>query len=346
MADATFRDRAIGGPFLIAVALIATACGGRAESDGQAATNAVPTSPASPPTLVAPAMSGSPALPRPIDLKQVQFSKVVAGKLGYFCGIEMSGAPGTTAGTRSPSVPAGRLLCVQDEQLVKEMPGPYIDVSFNHDLAIWEYLCAVRDTGTLECGSDTDINTGITLSLPANRFTAVAVSFFNACGLDDQGKMHCWTSEVAGGTKPLEGSFGRLAVAMYHVCATQKELPVHVDCRDKTGSQRLLDSGFFDVAVYSQGGCGAGLFPVVGLICWDDASPAERVVAKGTFVQVSMNLAGQGCALSDVGLPTCWQGSDVWVPKGVSGPLHGISVGPEHTCALDAESHVKCWSGR
>lgn len=302
-------------------ALSCVACGGKAEGNPAASGSAV----------------DPPQLPRSIDLQQARFSKVVAGKAGYFCGIEQeSGAPGMAADSGKV---AGRVLCVQDKQVVNEKSGSFIDLSFTDAEASWSYFCGVRDTGALECDSDS----GLELPLPVGRFTSVSVSFFNACALDDEGAMRCWTSALPGGTQPLDGRFVKLSVAFKHVCGLEKQPTLHASCRSSgDDGQRLLDGGYVGVAASSAGGCGAGIFPQNGILCWGDSSPAETLLVAGNFNEISMNLGGGGCALAD-GAPTCWEGQVASAPPNVVGPLHGLSVGSGHTCALDQSDHVVCW---
>ncbi len=235
-------------------------------------------------------------------------------------------------------------MCIDGDQLLEEREGPYLDVAFNNDIPGWKYRCAVRDTGALECD-------GLDLPLPQGKFKSVAVSFFNACGLDQNGAMRCWASHLSGGTKALEGvePLALLAVGTFNVCAIARST-FHTYCLGNDQPAVTLNDHYVDVSVWVNGGCGVG-FPSGPVRCWGNrpSPPApgseEKVVLAGSFRRLSVNLVGTGCALTSDGAVRCWDvGGLEFIPVNApTGPFVAISVGYGQTCALDQKAHVHCW---
>ncbi len=284
----------------------------------------------------------APPLPRKVDLTELRFSKVVAGPGRYFCGIQLlTGEPPSLDSIGAPAS-LGKLVCIDGDQLLEEREGPYLDVAFNRDIDGWNYRCAVRDTGALECD-------GVDLVLPKGKFKSVGVSFFNACGLDENGSMHCWASDLAGGTKALVEQFQILSVSMGNVCAIARNT-FHIYCLANGQTTGPFNDSYMDVSVWPNGGCGVS-FPPSSVRCWGNPplQPApgseEKVTLAGSFRRLSVNLNGTGCALTSDGAVRCWDvGGLEFIPvKAPTGPFVTISVGINQTCALDQKGHVHCW---
>jgi alpha-tubulin suppressor-like RCC1 family protein len=186
------------------------------------------------------------------------------------------------------------------------------------------------------------------------RFTAIAAGYNHTCAIETGGDTYCWGSnehgqlgtDVAmstcdGGNFPCSGApvrveggrqFVRVAASMSHTCAL-----------DAAGDAYCWGLGL-------GGQLGDGL---------RQNSVVPVAVAGGLrFTELSVGTAsGSACGITALGDGWCWginvggelgngtktQNAPAPAPIATSTKLKAISVGQQHTCALDLAGNALCW---
>jgi hypothetical protein len=253
-----------------------------------------------------------PAKPR---VEELRFSKIATG-INRYCGLTLE----------------KDVVCVKGGQLDLRWEGPFQDMAHHQDLEVFSELCASTEAGALECELTED-------QVPVGeRFTKVAIGFFNPCALTDQGKVVCWFDASIGGSPAPEiaGAID-LSVDMYRGCV-RRDQAGHTECFGKATPNGAMDDHFLHVAVASNRICGMTLGPdAPGLDCIDESGQKTRLT-DGFFSSVDVEVGGSGCAVAE-GSMFCW---DDLAGKELGGSFAQVSVAPGRVCALDFEGAVTC----
>jgi hypothetical protein len=184
--------------------------------------------------------------------------------------------------------------------------------------------------------------------------TYVAVDVHTAaCALRLDGTIQCWGADLAGVPRG-HGGYERLALAQSGGCGL-------IESTGRTECFSVLENSF-QPAPIPLGGTArfaeiemAGIGFLCGLteetgevLCQGEGAPVAPV--EGTFGQFSLGYHGptttySGCALSlPGGSALCWTwDTDVVLTPTPNGSWRQISVGSQHTCALDTVSYLTCW---
>lgn len=199
-------------------------------------------------------------------------------------------------------------------------------------------MCAIADDGAVCWPAPTvAMAAGAPVLIPG-RWQRVAAAQGRACGLDDEGRVHCWQWRSGLGEGPS--------------LDTQPQ-PVHSELR------------FRDVAVGFGHAC--ALTEHGEAYCWGNnaegqlgtglAVPASRPVAMAGGVRFRSITAGMRhtCALDLNGTAYCWGDNESGqaaagtlrrslTPRRIDGhTFTAISAGANHTCALAGTGRVHCW---
>jgi hypothetical protein len=272
---------------------------------------------------------------RPPRVDELRFGKIAAGNTRY-CGI---------------TEPDARLVCVQGATIVTDRAGPYVDVSMSEELG-WDYICAVRASGELECSF-----ASMTVETPTGAYTQVSVGFWDACAVTAGGEIRCWLPPELGGATPPPGAqviaaapppFNgtTLSVNMWHGCAIGALF--HLQCFGSGVASPHTPLHFFALAVAPKRGCGITM-PEEELWCWpasnDGMDTGQRMV-DGQYQSLAVNLDGDGCGVTRQGDVACWGGFDYAPPAGTLGPFRTVAISGQRACGLRTDGSVTCWPSR
>ena len=83
-----------------------------------------------------------------------------------------------------------------------------------------EHSCAIRDTGAVACWGNDDHGRA---SPPAGGFTEISTRRAHTCGLRDTGAVECWGWNPGNAAMPPEGTFTSVAAGGEHTCAVEKD---------------------------------------------------------------------------------------------------------------------------
>ena len=162
----------------------------------------------------------------------------------------------------------------------------------------------------------------------------------HACGLDGDGRIHCWGQQADGRCDPPQGAFEALAVGGEHACALDAQGQAHCWGRDADGSTAPAQGPFTQLSAGFAHSC--GLRSDGSITCWGWDGQAQASPPPGAFRAV---FAGyhNSCALDLRGEASCW-GRDPGAPP-ATGPFTSLALGEGHACGLRADSSVACWGG-
>jgi hypothetical protein len=204
-------------------------------------------------------------------------------------------------------------------------------------------MCAIGDQGALCWPAPTAALAAGTPALVSGRWQRVAAAEGRACGLDADGRVHCWAWRTGSGgasavetrPQPLRSDmrFVEIAVGFAHACALTVDGAAY--CWGENGDGQL----------------GTGL-----------ATPATRPAAVVGGLRFWTITAGvrHTCALDLAGTAYCWGANESGQagagtlrrslrPKPIDGhTFTTITAGASHTCALSDPGRAHCWgeSGR
>ncbi len=238
--------------------------------------------------------------------------------------------------------------------IVENLPGPVVQFSTGD-----HHSCVINDLGELWCWghdgfgqlgrgeSNEELRVPVRVDGINGEVIAVTAGRFHTCAVDDTGGAWCWGDNAL---RQLGNNTG--------VKSSAVPLPVYG-----------LDSGVVDIKAGPYHTC--ALLEGGRLLCWGKNEYGQ--IGDGTDdyfkpLPAQVWLLDRGvrnfalgqyhtCAVMDSGIAKCW-GSDHWgmlgdddgggdqsIPTKVQGltDVADISAGFSHTCALMADSTVKCW---
>ncbi len=214
------------------------------------------------------------------------------------------------------------------ERALPPPEGAFIAVSVGESQA-----CALREDGSPACWANSEIEEGSEAAAQAwrdagttgrppagERFAAISVGEWHACGLREDGGAVCWAldDEVAADTTPAPADerFTAISSGENHACALRAD-----------GSP----------------------------FCWgDDRSGQASPPAGETFTAISSG-ARTSCGLRADGTFTCWgasfassgrqtAGTEAWPPEPDERYI-AVSVGHQRVCAVRTDGSAACWGG-
>jgi alpha-tubulin suppressor-like RCC1 family protein len=150
----------------------------------------------------------------------------------------------------------------------------------------------------------------------------------HACGIDSEGKVHCFGSNPDGRSTPPKQDVKVVQVGcgINFSCSLDEEGAIA--CWGAGSDESVLD-------MYNQ---------------------TQSVPPKGTFKQIAIGAGGfHGCAIDDNDAVQCWGGGALDKPADAKGnfgqarPPEGafkrIAAGEAHTCGILTSGEITCWGG-
>lgn len=206
--------------------------------------------------------------------------------------------------------------------------------------------CVIDATGHLQCAGaspNDELDPMATTHLtptdvePAYApYGAVALGN-HTCAITDAGALYCWGYDVDGEVgnntmgaavatpQPIAGTWSQVAVGDYHTCGIDTTgvkcwgYGAYAELGDGTGMSRLEPTAVSTASttgtIYSSG-YGACLLSAGALACW----------GLNSFGQLGTGVPAQNYA-----------------PMPVTGTYTSVSLGRNHTCAIDGAQHLWCW---
>ncbi len=339
-------------------ALLVVACGGQAREgaggesstggDASAATGSATTGDGSGGTVdttsgtggggVGGAAGGS----GPVGVEDLRFELVRAGQDDY-CGI-----------TRDDR----RVVCVRDDEVTFELPGPVVSFDMSDETPGWNYRCAVLESGEIRCFGEVE------LAPPEGNFSSVSIGAFSACARGSEG-FECWVPTEIGGAAPPEFVGSTYSVEMWSFC-TQIDM-WHASCLGLDSVELLPAEGhYLDVKAAPMAGCAALLTPTSQaapsppmtvaevlerncIACFD--ADGVRWKLDGLFTGIDVNVDEDGCAWGQAAGETanrvsCWGAFEGSLPADFDADVLQLSVSLSQVCLLNSEGRVSCFPAR
>ena len=204
-----------------------------------------------------------------------------------------------------------------------------------------EHACGLDNDGVVHCWGNNDYQRS---SPPAGElFLSVSAGDDHTCGVRQDGSIACWGKDDFGQASPPEGeTFVAVSSGRYLTCGLRQDgLGVCWGSGEDEDELPPVGEQFTTIS--------AGTFHACGLrqdgspVCWGGGSLGQNPPSGETLTAIS-NGTSHACALRADGVPICW-GSD---GAGQSSPPDGerlvtISSGDRHTCGLRADGMPVCW---
>jgi len=226
-----------------------------------------------------------------------------------------------------------------------ERPGPTHPVkAFARGRAVGalSHSCNIEPDGTLTCEGNNDAGQA---SPPAGTFSALALGRGHSCALTTGGIAKCWGDNTYGQSTPPSGVFQSISAGDDHNCGVRPTLYLECWGRNDSG-QTSVDTINTYFSVSAGGAHTCGLRTDKTAQCWGNndygqtnAPPPINTVQKFTEV-----VAGgrHSCGI-DGGILRCWGDNSRGQAPGSASSYGWVSVGREHTCAVDPTYTVVCW---
>jgi len=249
-----------------------------------------------------------------------QFASLIAGRL-HTCALDQAGAAfcwgyNSFGQLGAPSGAQGEIETVSG------------GLTFAHLTAGAEYTCGLTAGGSAWCwglngagqlGRGTDdlvLHTAPAAVVGGHVFIRLVAGDMTACGLTAAGDAWCWGSN----------QFGNLGLGTED--NSPHSTPVHA----------AAGLSFTAVAPGLRRTCGVTTAGVVQ--CWGEnqLTPAPFDATSG---YVELDAAETSfCRADGAGTVSCWGGDVEQVPQA---PMHGVTVGSAHACAITTAGKAVCW---
>ena len=244
------------------------------------------------------------------------------------------------------------------------------------------HTCAVDDQSALRCwgdningqlgdGSNTNRNTPTIVSLPSVVASIIQLSlgYYHTCAISDTNDLMCWGYNYKGQlgdntnanrNTPTSISLGgvyatQIALGSYHTCAYDNSDVLY--CWGDNGKGQLADGTNSDSLIPKVMQFIFTEMPSLSPSTNPTNVPTKDVFISGTMVHLGF---GHSCAADDSNYLFCWGWNDYGqlgngmtldknTPTSISlgsestSQVQAISLGWEHTCAIDTLDKLFCW---
>lgn len=196
----------------------------------------------------------------------------------------------------------------------------------------------------------------------AGPYTSIVVGQGRSCRLEPDRTIRCWGRNYLGKSVPPAGEFVAVSLTYWDVCGLRDDGTIACGPDGEPegaghsfaslgGECRLLEDGtaFCDGKVPAEGTFvqisggawrGCGIATSGDLVCWGWA--VETPV--GEFLQVSVeDLGGSGCAVDSWGQLACWTESLIAFEDPPAGKFVQVARANEYACAVTRDGALTCW---
>jgi len=185
---------------------------------------------------------------------------------------------------------------------------------------------------------------------PNPGFIQISAGRTHSCGLDTQGYITCWGSNVAGsvsGPNTTQSTFTHIVAGYDYTCALDTNNGA--SCfGGYSGFSSVSSFGTsFGTSINLADGLDAmcSLSSSGGVTClgWEYQGQISNAPTDSNYIDISGATGDVGfCALDSTGTPLCWGDSSVSSPN-TGGGFIEITKGHSHACVLDATGLIDCW---
>jgi len=228
-----------------------------------------------------------------------------------------------------------------------------------------EHSCGLKADGTAVCWGG---NRRGQLEVPAGRFKELAAGSFHTCAIANDGTVACWGDDAEGQCTAPEDTFAHITAGSFHACGLKDDGTVRCWGRGDTNENCGASGGWYcgqlqvPDAKFTQIDAGAihtcGVLTSGALACWGAAGQGQASPPAGQFVQVAAG-AEHSCAVRQDQTVMCWgagaragncapeenEGAAFSCGQSAAprGLFRDLTVGWEHSCAVDQRGRVTCW---
>lgn len=171
-------------------------------------------------------------------------------------------------------------------------------------------------------------------------YRQVSKGVSHACGIREDGSLHCWGQSNHGQTTPPAGIFKQVSVGGEHSCALREDFSAVCWGWNGYGQATVLPGRYAQVSAGGRHSCAVKTDG--GISCWGNDWWGQGKVPEGKFTQVSAG-GFHTCALKLGGALACWGNDASKQASPPDGSFKQIGAGESHTCAIKADDKLDCW---
>ena len=172
--------------------------------------------------------------------------------------------------------------------------GHYVDVN------VGNFVCALREDGVAECAAGV-----VEYPPPAHeRFVQLAVGFFTACGLRDDGYVLCWGRSGESRPAPEQDGFTFVTMEAGRPCGLRGEGEIFCLFRDGPWSPEQRRPAK-DISGGKEQICALLDDGRVSCLFYNEERPEQDNPPEGRFLSISSSYE-HTCGLREDGIIVCW----------------------------------------
>ncbi len=193
--------------------------------------------------------------------------------------------------------------------------------------------CTLTEDGTPWCAK------GLSSVVSSKRFVHLSLSPSDACGVQTDGAVFCWSRHSSAKPPVPDGTFTQVAQGLGNVCGVTTLGEIRCVAEAESNVLAPPEGHYRAIAIAPDASLACGLRVDGTVACWGNSQDSPGILPpRGAFTSISAGTS-TFCGTRQDGSIDCWPRERTVPPV----PFDEIALGRTHGCGWTKDRRVLCW---